>query len=189
MRRIAALVVAAAGLALLAAACGGSGSTVAQLGPTATGTTASASAAGGAVAFSRCMRTNGVVNYPDPASGGGIPKESLQQLGVSSARFQSAQSACRHLLPGGGRAPSQAQRQQVRALGLQFARCMRAHGVPNMPDPDSTGRIPDPASVHIDQGSPKFRAANDACGKYRPPYMPSNAQYDTWLSQQASGGG
>ena len=55
-----------------------------------------------------------------------------------------------------------------------------AHGVPNFPDPGSDGRIPDPASVGIDQGSPKFEAANQACRKYRPPYMPSNAAYNAY---------
>lgn len=126
------------------------------------------------------MRANGVSNYPDPVGGGAPPKESVEQLGVSSSRFQSAQSACRHLLPGGGGPPSQAEQQQVRALSLRFSQCVRSHGVPTFPDPGSDGRIPDPASVGIDQGSPKFQAANEACGKYRPPYMPSNAAYNAW---------
>ena len=44
------------------------------------------------VAFSRCMRSNGVTNYPDPDSSGVIPKESSQQLGVTISKFQSAQN-------------------------------------------------------------------------------------------------
>lgn len=63
---------------------------------------------------------------------------------------------------------------------------MRAHGVTNFPDPDSTGRIPDPASFGIDQGSPQLEAANQACGKYRPPYIPSNAAYNAYARTQAS---
>jgi hypothetical protein len=180
----AAAAVATAGLALLAAACGGSpAGHVAQLGSATTESTTNSSAApaqqNGAVAFARCMRSHGVPNYPDPTSSG-LVKESLQQLGVSGSRFQAAQSACRHLLPNGGQPPSQAQVQRVRAQALQFSRCVRNHGVPNFPDPASDGRIPDPATVGIDQGSPKFEAANQACGKYRPPYMPSNAAYNTW---------
>ncbi len=62
---------------------------------------------------------------------------------------------------------------------------MRTHGVA-LPDPDSSGRIPDPASVGINQGSPQFEAANQACGKYRPPYMPSNAQYNAYAQTQGS---
>jgi len=179
----AAAIVVAAGLALLAVGCGGSpGSHVAQLGSTMTRTsTSSANApqANGAVAFARCMRSNGVLNYPDPTSSG-LVKESLQQLGVSSSRFQAAQNACLHLLPNGGSGPSPARVQLVKALSLAFSRCVRSHGVPNFPDPDSTGRIPDPASVGIDQGSPKFEAANQACRRFRPPYMPSNAAYNAY---------
>jgi len=164
--------VAFASLALVVAGCGGGGSP---------STTAAAPVAGnGWVAFSSCMRSNGVSNYPDPVGSGAPPKESVEQLGVSESRFQSAQRACRHLLPGGGAPPSQAQQQAVRALSLRYAQCVRSHGVPSFPDPGSDGRIPDPASVGIDQGSPKFQAANRACGRYRPPYMPSNAAYDTW---------
>jgi hypothetical protein len=120
-----------------------------------------------------------VPKYPDPTSNG-LVKESLQQLGVSSSRFQSASSACNHLLPNGGRAPNPARVQQARAQALEYARCVRSHGVPNFPDPGSDGRIPDPATVGVDQGSPKFEAANQACGKYRPPYMPSNAAYNAY---------
>ena len=160
------------GLSLLAAACGDSGSHVAQLAPAST-------QQNGALAFARCMRSHGVSNYPDPTRGG-LVKESLQQLGVSSSRFQSASSDCNHLLPNGGRGPNRAQVQQVRAQALQFSQCVRSHGVPSFPDPGSDGRIPDPASGGINQGSPKFEAANQACGKYRPPYMPSNAAYNSY---------
>jgi len=166
---------------------------VARLGSTVTqsssaSNTPAASTQNGAVAFAHCMRSSGVSKYPDPSSSGQLVKESLQQLAVTSSQFQSAQSACRHLLPNGGRPPSQAEQLQVKALGLKFAECVRAHGVPHFPDPDSSGRIPDPASVGIDQASPKFRAANRACAKYRPPYMPSNTAYDTWARTQTGSG-
>jgi hypothetical protein len=133
------------------------------------------------------MRTHGVARYPDPGTSGIPPKATLQQLGVSSAGFQSAQSACRHLLPNGGRPPNEAERRRVAVQSLQFSRCVRSHGVPNFPDPDVTGRIPDPGSVGVDQGSPKFQAANEACGAYRPPYMPSNSAYDTWARTHTGG--
>jgi len=191
--RALAAIVAAAGLVLLAAACGSSsGSHVAQLGSTARQDRSSSSAASapenGALAFAGCMRSDGVSAYPDP-DGSGLAKPSLQQLGVSSSRFQAAQTACRHLLPRGGRPPNQAVRQQVRAQSLRFSQCVRAHGVPNFPDPGSDGRIPDPAGAGIDQASPKFRAANQACGTDRPPYMPSNAAYDAWARTHARGAG
>ena len=196
--RNAAAIVATAGLALLTAACGGgsTGGHVARLGSTATtGSSSSnrapASAQGnGALAFSGCMRSKGVSKFPDPDSSGKIPKVALEHLGVSSSRFQSAQNACEHLLPGGGQPPDQAQLLQIRARALRFSRCVRAHGVPKFPDPASgrDGRIPDPASLGIDQGSPRFQAANEACRQYRPPYIPSNSAYNDWARTHTGSG-
>ena len=171
-RTVAALA-AAGGLAMLTTACGGS--------PTAD--VAARAPQNAAVALARCMRSNGVPNWPDPNSSGAFDKSKLtpQQLGASTAKVQAAQVACRHLLPNGGTGPTAAQVQQVKAQALRFSQCVRAHGVPSFPDPDSTGRIPDPATVGIDQGSPKFRAANQACGTFRPPYMPSNSAYNAYV--------
>lgn len=165
--RTAAAIIVAAGLASTAAACGGS-------------QRSSSSPSNGALAFSRCMRSHGLAEFPDPNSSGAIPKLTLEQLGIGGARLQSAQSGCRRLLPNGGRPPDQAEQQLVRANALRFSQCVRSHGVTNFPDPDSTGRIPDPGAVGIDQGSPRFEAANQACRRYRPPYMPSNAAYRSW---------
>jgi hypothetical protein len=191
--RIAAAGVFTAGLALTAAACGGSpGGHVAQLGSTTTqagSASAAASARPSAIAFARCMRSHHVPNYPDPDTRGRFDKSklTLQQLGAGAAEVQAAQRACRRLLPNGGRPPDRAAQQQVKAKALAFSRCVRAHGVPSFPDPDSTGRIPDPASVGIDQGSPRFQTANQACGAYRPPYMPSNSAYNAWARTHAGG--
>jgi hypothetical protein len=179
--RTAAALIVSASVALVAAACGGR--------PSLTGSGGSSNAVGTTnshqVSFSRCMRARGVTNFPDPNSSGVIPKESSQELGVTSSKFQSAQTACQYLLPNGGNGPNQAEVQQVRAQALSFAKCMRTHGVA-LPDPDSSGRIPDPATVGINQGSPQFEEANQACGKYRPPYMPSNAQYNAYAQSQGS---
>jgi hypothetical protein len=169
-----------AGVTLVAAACGSSsGSHVAQSGSSANQNRA--------VAFARCMRSHRVPNWPDPNSAGAFDKSKLtaQQLGAGPSEVQAAQTACQHLMPNGGRGPSAARVQQVKAQGFAFARCIRSHGVRNFPDPDSTGRIPDPASVGIDQGSPRFQAANQACGKYRPPYMPSNSAYNAYAGTHA----
>jgi hypothetical protein len=137
---------------------------------------------GGALAYARCLRSHGLRAWPDPGPGGVFDKTKLttQALGAGIARIQAAQTACRRLAPNGGAPPSASQQAQAKAQALEFARCVRSHGVPRFPDPDSTGRIPDPASVGIDQGSPQFRRANQACGADRPPYIPSNSAYDTW---------
>jgi hypothetical protein len=132
------------------------------------------------VGFAHCMRSNGVPTWPDPNSSGVFDKSKIttQQLGVSSSRIQVAQSACQHLLP-----PASATQQRLNtAQALQFSQCMRNNGVPSFPDPDGSGRIPDPASLGIDQGAPQFQAANQACAQYRPPYFPSNESYNSYAA-------
>jgi hypothetical protein len=135
------------------------------------------------------MRSHAVPNWPDPTSSGSFDKSKLtpHELGASTSQVQAAQTACDGLLPNGTRAPDTGRLAQARAQGLQFARCVRSHGVSRFPDPGSDGRIPDPATVGIDQGSPRFEAANRACGRWRPPYMPSNAAYDAYARAHGSG--
>jgi hypothetical protein len=51
------------------------------------------------LAYSRCMRSHGVPGFPDADGSGQLPKETAQQLGVSDARLQTAQEACKALWP------------------------------------------------------------------------------------------
>jgi len=180
--RAARAIAAATALSLLAGACGSSpGSHVAQLGTTTASQT-------GAVAYARCVRAHGVPHWPDPSASGTFDKSKLtaQRLGASSSRVDAAERSCRHLLTNGGQ-PTRAASQRIKAQALHFSQCVRSHGVPSFPDPGSDGRIPDPASAGIDQGSPKFQAANIACAAYRPPYVPSNAAYDDWARTHTNG--
>jgi hypothetical protein len=129
--------IATAALALVVAGCGGHRSEGGSSSPPS------------AVAYSSCVRSHGVPNFPDPASGGQIPKADPQVLGVSSSQLQAAQRACGRLIPSTGSTPEQQQETQCaftgncsRALvqewlsGLRtLAGCLRTHGVPNWPDP------------------------------------------------------
>jgi hypothetical protein len=157
------------GLVLLLAACSG-GSSGSHVAPSQIG----------AVPFAQCMRAHGVPKWPDPDTSGSFDKTKItdQRLGVSSTRLQAAQDACQNLLP----PESLTQRRLNAVQALQYAQCVRAHGVPNFPDPDGKGRIPDPEAVGVDQGSPQFQAANDTCAQYRPPYIPSNQAYDSYAA-------
>ena len=130
--RTAVAIIAAAGLVLLATACGGS--------PSSTGSGGSSNAGGAAnqreVAYSHCMRSRGVPNFPDPSGSGGVPKETAQQLGVSNSQLQAALTACQHLLPNTGNIDDNpAALHQWWSQMLHFARCMHSRGVPNWPDP------------------------------------------------------
>jgi len=154
--RLTIAIISAAAMALLAAvACGGSPSSAGNGSPSAAGPASPPSVAGStagstaqsAVGYSQCMRANGVPKYPDPASGGQLPKGDAQAFDVSDATYQAAQRTCQHLLPTGGSFDQQAFQcieagdcppalvQQMLTADRKFAECMRSHGVPNWPDP------------------------------------------------------
>lgn len=161
--RTAAAIIVTAALALLTAACGGS--------PSPTGSGGSRGAAGSAnsqkiLAFSRCVRSHGVPNFPDPNSSGVLPKTQVAQLAASSPQFPAAHRACEHLLPNGGQ-PTQAQVQQAWNDMRNFARCMRSHGVPNWPDPARTSQQDQRPFFHlpdsIDPNAPQITTKIRAC--------------------------
>jgi hypothetical protein len=128
--RGAVIVTAMAAAALLTAACSASPSSGAGGAPN-----GGAANSATAVAYTSCMRSHGVANYPDPDSSGQIPKvTSATQLGVSDARLTAAEGACQSLWPYQS-SQSQNQQQQIMSNGLKLAQCMRAHGVPLFPDP------------------------------------------------------
>jgi hypothetical protein len=154
--RTLAAIMATVGIALLATACGAaSASHVAQLGSTATQSSPSSGGpgdstnAGGSrnsqlLAFSRCMRSHGVPNLPDPQPGTSNAKfPGAQQLGVGSSQLSAAENACRHLLPAGIDDRFPPAEVQLLLPGMRrFSQCMRSDGVPNWLDPsvDSEGR-------------------------------------------------
>jgi hypothetical protein len=148
--------------ALLTAACGG--------GPSSTGSGGSPDGGGATssqlVAYTQCMRSHGVPDYPGPNSSGQMPKiKSGQQVGVSESRLTAAVGTCQHLWP--YQAPTQAQLQQQLTDDLKFAQCMRSHGVPNMPDPTiSDGHAEFVISASKDgfnPHSPQIQAPARAC--------------------------
>jgi len=46
---------------------------------------------------------------------------------------------------------------------IGYSDCMRTHGVPNFPDPDSSGNIPKPDAHHLGVSSSQLQAAQQAC--------------------------
>jgi hypothetical protein len=136
-------IAAIAALSLLAAGCGGGGS------PGVASAVSSMNAATtltqtGIVAFTECMRSHGVPNFPSPDSSGGIPK--TQVIAVRSdnpARFDSASKTCEHLLPNGSLGAPQTAQEEHKQLEneLSFAKCMRSDGVTNFPDPSVHGGL------------------------------------------------
>jgi hypothetical protein len=105
------------------------------------------------------MRTHGVPDYPDPNASGLIAIPST--MNPNSSQFQTANTACQHLQPGGGTSPAQAQ--QNLALEVRLSQCMRTHGVPDFPDPSANGQAASGALSKGEQQSPQFQAALRTC--------------------------
>jgi hypothetical protein len=169
------LLAGAVGTSLVLSACGANASEVG-----AAGTTPSSS--NSPLGLAKCMRANGVPNFPDPSSssgGNGLSisrqpgSETLTVNGValSGPAFQTAQKACRKYLPGAG-APLPRPSAQQKQAALRFSECMRTHGVPNFPDPTFSGGsvgIVLPATkgsrpTGLNPQSPAFQHAQKACG-------------------------
>jgi hypothetical protein len=132
------------------------------------------------VAYARCARSHGMPNLPDPQvdDQGNDHYPSLDLQGKWSWP-QSVIHGCASVWDrvhairdqfdsqrGQGRAPSLTSRAQA----LAFARCIRAHGFPNFPDPNTNG------STYVDtlppgftkpNLSPQARAAINACSRPR----------------------
>jgi hypothetical protein len=142
-------------------------------GPTTTASQAGTSSSGGdtalaqGLAYSQCMRTHGMPNFPDP-----IPTPSggygYHTTGVNpqSPSFLSAQEACKSLAPDwwtGGQQLSPAQEQ----AWLTWAKCIRANGVPSFADPSFSGNH---VNIHDGgpAGSPQLQAAEQVCKSQMP---------------------
>ena len=125
-----------AGLALLAAGCGGSKApSVANLGTTTAPNATPASYTEARNKWAACIRAHGVPNFPDPNSDGSV---NLAGININSPQFLAAHLACQSLEVAN---PPAVVKQQVKQE-LAVAQCMRKHGVPNFPDPNSQGKIP-----------------------------------------------
>jgi hypothetical protein len=122
------------------------------------------------------MRSHGVPDFPGPDSSGQIPggKSTLVNLAASNSHYPAAQRACQHLWP--YQAPTQAQDQQQLTGDLKFARCMRAHGLPDFPDPTSGSDGPvfvfSLSKDGFDPHSPQVLAKAHECLHVLPPGSP-----------------
>lgn len=157
--------------AVAIAGCGANSSSPSVSG----GTTATGDAS--PIGLSKCMRANGVPNFPDPTAGPGgegfngigvpVGGKSLTVDGItfSGPALQTAEKACKaYLPPGNGPPPPISPAQKAKALA--FARCIREHGVPGFPDPVFSGdrRVEIPSPSDVNPNSPAFEQAMTACG-------------------------
>ncbi len=117
--------------------------------------------------YAQCMRSHGVVDFPDPSSNGTI----LVGGTVSqSPQYRAADETCQKLLPNGG-VPTAAQQAQGIAQLLKVSVCMRAHGISDYPDPTSNGiQIPIRKGMpsDLDPSNPRLQSAEKACEHLAP---------------------
>jgi hypothetical protein len=148
-------------LALIAAGCGGPAQ------PASTATSSGDARHQALLAYAQCMRAHGVPDFPDLTSGALIQATNNKvtidghSLSVSASTFQAADQACRSKLEAStsGGAPNP----QVAQNALKFAECMRAHGVPDFPDPKVSGNS---VQIAVPKGAgdnPQFKSAQQAC--------------------------
>jgi hypothetical protein len=145
------------GVGILAAGCGGSSAAGSG------STTSSAGLAGQGVAYSRCMRSHGVSDFPDPTTlqGGGVGFQ--VNLNQNSPTYQAAAKACQSLMPGAVQRATVSAHQL--AAELKWAQCIRSHGVPAFPDPNAQGEFD---SGQYDPSSSAFQTASQACKSSQP---------------------
>lgn len=150
------------GASLLPAACGASGPSNSSTAVGGSTTPVPGQYAQG-VKYSDCMRAHGVPAFPDPSPGGGFPLRT-SGINLQSPAYRSAARACGALQPGGTARPAISAAQQ--AAMIANARCIRAHGVADFPDPTFG---PGGKGVGVDLGpgqnpeSPAIERAARAC--------------------------
>ena len=174
---ILACVAAVAALSLIAAGCGGGAPRVASV--TSSTTAATVTAQYGPVAFSRCMRSHGELNFPDPNSSGVFDGSKLKQLGAggqlrSVTQLRAAQTECNHLLPNGVPLAVPTITPGEQADYLRAAACLRSHGFPGFPDPafhHNVVSVNIPSSIN--QHSAQFESAATTCAKLIPRGLPN----------------
>jgi hypothetical protein len=134
-----------------------------------------------------CVRSNGLPGFPDPYFENGELKlppvdDNVKQQGQAALdgpckdKWQQLEA----VLPKANR--SQEQHAPIAADDLeklkQFTQCMREHGLPSFPDPDSTGQyhlgeagLPPGAGKGNGPADATFRTALDACHQLGVPGM------------------
>lgn len=161
-RWVAVLVVLVA-LGMGLAACGG-GSPSASSNPS-SASDSSSSLETQLLKFASCMRSHGDPSYPDPVIGSnGQPH--LGGAPPTGAQGEAALAACKKYTPGGSETP--AEQAAALAKAVKFAQCMRTHGEPNFPDPESNGQFNFTPQDNIDSSSPQFQTAQNACQSLDP---------------------
>lgn len=113
------------------------------------------------IKYSRCMRAQGITWFPDPQSNGNLVVS--EPAGDDHQKLEAAQQACKKYDPSSNSGPASA---KDIARMRQASQCMRAHGVPNYPDPDANGSVNIDKKLGINPDDPTVKKAQQECQKY-----------------------
>jgi hypothetical protein len=138
---------------------------------TTAGTTAPEDLEDAMLAFTECMRDHGI-DMPDPQVTGEGGIAIAVEGEMDDEKFQEAQTACEPLMENarGDIEVDPEQLAEMQAEMLEFAECMREHGI-DMPDPvfSDDGRVTQQGPPPGDDGSEfdgdEFNTAADECGR------------------------
>jgi hypothetical protein len=123
--------------------------------------------------YTECMRDEGI-DLPDPDFSGGAGGGARIQLGPNGIdpddpKFQAAREKCEPILETLQQRFDPARQEEFQDAALEFAKCMREHGI-DVPDPDFSDGAPGRrreggpfGDSGIDPDDPKVQAAREEC--------------------------
>jgi hypothetical protein len=119
--------------------------------------------------YSKCVRDHGIANFPDPTiSDGNLSYGDDPSMKTAIAAHPGAIEACKSIQErisqsfGKNWQPTAADMQKL----LQFAKCVREHGVPEWPDPDADGRFTISPKLEDEDPQTRIYPAHAACRGY-----------------------
>jgi hypothetical protein len=118
--------------------------------------------------YSQCIRDHGVPNFPDPTISDGNLSYGEDPSIKNVPGFTDAIAACKpiqeRISQAGGKnwKPTAADMQKL----LQFAKCVREHGVPEWPDPDADGKFTISRKLEDEDPQTRIYPAHAACRGY-----------------------
>ena len=146
--------------------------------------------------FAECMRENGIEDFPDPqidedggiqiGTGGGDGEPPTEE---DRQAIDDAMAACEDLLPQGEGLGQISEEDQAAAqdAAIEFAECMREHGIEEFPDPEFSddGGILQQIGEGVDPDSDEFREADDACRTEFEDALPGSGDGEVGTDEQS----
>ncbi|MCP2322168.1 hypothetical protein HDA40_000675 [Hamadaea flava] len=119
--------------------------------------------------YAQCVRDHGIPNFPDPTiSDGNVSYAGGDSIKTAVAAHPEAIAACKSIQDRLSQVGGKNWRPTARDLQklVEFAKCIREHGVPEWPDPDADGRFTVSAKLEDENPETRIYPAHAACKGY-----------------------